>query len=120
MIENMIKSIPGIVPNFCDRCGSRYIKADLEVLNTNQEGFTCRIMCKNCGNIHLVQVSASMEGINARKLSVFSDFRSTKEIKSFTGSTRISAAEVLDVMHAMQKIKKLKDFWEILTNTSKE
>jgi len=120
MIENMIKSIPGLVPNFCDRCGSRYIKTDLEVLNTNQEGFTCRIMCRNCGNIHVVQVNLSMDGINARKLSVFSDFRSTKEIKSFTGSTCISPSEVLDVMHAMQKIKKLKDFWEVLSKSSKE
>lgn len=120
MIENLLKQIPNFIPNFCDRCGHKHAKNEVEFLNSNPKNIVARLVCKNCGNISLMQINANPEGINAKKTSVFSDISSRSEMKKFSGKSPVNVFEVADIIIAMKNVKKYEDLKKLIYENSSQ
>lgn len=116
-MENIIKQIPHLIPNFCDRCGARHVKSDLEILNSDLDKVTCRLVCRNCGNIYMLQVGTGSDGMSAKKASVFSDIKSQSEARLFSNKSPISSEEIVDVIIAMKSVRNFDDFRKLIVES---
>ncbi|MCS7317180.1 MAG: hypothetical protein NZZ41_02505 [Candidatus Dojkabacteria bacterium] len=110
MIDKFLKQIPNFIPNYCDRCGAKHSKADVEIVSNSSKNILARLVCKNCGNISMMQVNLSLDGINAKKTSVYSDISSKNEVNKFFGLDPISTIEVADVFMILKGVKSYNDF----------
>lgn len=112
--NQLLQNIPNFIPNFCDRCGAKHSKHDLEIVNKDPDRFVCRVMCSNCGNISLMQVNIMPDGgVNAKRASVISDIL-PNEISKFSNSPKIAEEEILDVMIALEKVNSIGDLEYLL------
>lgn len=111
--NQFIQNIPNFIPNFCDRCGAKHSRQDLEIVNRDPEKLVCRLSCGSCGNINLMQVNVMPDGaVNAKRASIISDI-SPVEVNKFSNSSKIAEDEILDVILALEDVKQIEDF-EIL------
>jgi len=101
--------MPGLLPNFCDRCGSRHEKSDLEVVSQDVDKVVCRLGCTNCGSSYMIHINSPAEGIVAAKKAAFKIDATPAEIKKFSLTDEINQEEILDVFIALKDVNTIKD-----------
>lgn len=107
------QQIASLMPHYCDRCGFKHSKADLEVITVDPERMVCRLECTSCKNIYIFQVNSSPDGvINTKKNSLKSDITGA-EIKKFTDVDEIITEEILDVVISLKKLETIEDFFQL-------
>lgn len=109
-INQILQQMPGLLPNFCDRCGAKHEKSDLEIVSQDFDKVVCRLGCINCGSSYMIHINSPAEGIVAAKKSAFKIDASVEEIKKFSMTDEINQDEILDVFMALKDVSTLKDF----------
>lgn len=90
-----------LIPHFCDKCGHRHSRSDLEIISRDQNGVAFRLDCHNCGNSYMMQFSNPVDGVAAgRKIMLKNDMNSS-EMKKFTEMGVMSKDELLDALNAL-------------------
>jgi hypothetical protein len=108
--NQILQQMPTLVPNFCDRCGAKHQKTDLEVVNQDMERIVCRVACSNCGTGYMIHINSPADGVVAAKKASYKSDISNSEIKKFSNTERIENEEILDVFIALKEVKTIKDF----------
>ena len=112
--SQLMHQMLSLMPQYCDKCGFKHNKADLEIVNSDSEKIVCKLECPNCKNMYLFHVNSPMEGIlSTRRASIKSDI-SGDEIKKFSNSEEIIDEEVLDVFIQLKDVKDIKDFNKVI------
>lgn len=111
---DILQQIASIIPAYCDRCGTRYERNDIDIINQESSGITCRIECKNCNNNYMMQINNPAEGIlSSKKASVKSDIN-VEEMRKFSNSEGIGNEEVLDAIIALDKVNNVNELEKLL------
>lgn len=106
----LMQQIASLMPHYCDKCGHKHLKGDLEVVNVDVDKIVCKLECTSCKNVYVFQVNSPSDGVvNTRKSSVKSDM-STDELKRFNEIEDIVSEEILDVYISLAEIETLEDF----------
>jgi len=105
-----MQQIASLIPPFCDKCGFRHNKNDMEVVNEENDKVVLKLECSNCKNVYIFHISSPMDGVlNARRAAFKTDI-SGYELKKFSNSDKIVNDEVLDVFIALKSIKNISEF----------
>lgn len=118
--SQLIQHIASLMPHYCDRCGARHEKGDLEIMTIDNEKVVCKLECSNCKNVYLFHVNSPSEGVVNTKRSALKTDISGAEIKKFSNSEDMVSEEVLDVLDALKNVKNLKDFDFLFPNSDSE
>lgn len=109
-INQILQQMPNLVPNFCDRCGARHTKSDLEVVSQDNERIICRIACTNCSTGYMIHINSPAEGVVAAKKASYKSDITTSEFKKFSNTDEIENDEILDVFIALKEVRTINDF----------
>ncbi len=108
--SQLMQQIASLMPHYCDRCGFKHTRGDLEIVNQEMDKVVCKLECINCKNVYLFHVNSPSEGmLNTKRASIKTDI-SGEEIKKFSNTDTIENDEVLDVFIAVQDINDISDF----------
>lgn len=108
-IQNLIQQMQNVIPSYCDKCGNKHDKKDLELISQEGTKASFRLSCSNCGNSYMVMVQSPMDGVfTARKVSGRKDL-TVNEIKKFSNLDSIDKEDILDAFIAIKDVKTLKD-----------
>lgn len=117
-MNNTTFNIPkNIIPQFCDRCGSKHQSTDLEIINSEDMQVTAKIDCSVCKATYLMHISMPMDGVVSGRKSLFKTDLSQGEVKKFSGVASIETEEILDSFIAMKKVKSFSDLSNLLSNS---
>jgi hypothetical protein len=106
----LMQQIASLMPHYCDKCGHKHLKGDLEVVNIDVDKIVCKLECTNCKNVYVFQVNSPADGVlNTKKSSIKSDMN-TDELKRFTEVDEIVSEEILDVYISLSAIETIEDF----------
>ncbi len=108
-MAQLLQQVSAIVPNFCDRCGTKHMKTDLEVIDRNSDKVVCKLSCNNCKNTYIIHVSTNSDGIISSRRAFKPDI-SSGEFQKFSKLERINNEEILDVFIALKGIDTMDDF----------
>lgn len=109
-INQLLQQIPHVMPNFCDKCGARHNKEDMEIVAQDQDKLSLRLTCNNCSSTYMIQIQSPSDGVlSARKTVSRSDI-SVGEMRKFVESEIIDNDEILDVVLALKNVATIKDF----------
>lgn len=109
-ISQLLQQIPNVIPSYCDKCGAKHNKEDVEIIAQDLDKMALRLTCTNCNTNYMIQVQSPSEGVlSAKKTSSRTDINSA-EIRKFTEFDAINNEEILDVHMAMKGVNNLKDF----------
>lgn len=115
--NQLLQQLKAILPNFCDKCGSKMDTEDLEILNNQADRATCRLTCKTCGNSYVMHAQTSIAGLPP--VMAIKDTISAPQIKSeltneekqkFSNMNQIHTDEIIDVFQSLKKVTSIKDF----------
>ncbi len=109
-INQILQQIPGLLPNYCDRCGMKHDKSDLEIVSQDNEKVVCRLGCTKCGSSYMIHINSPVDGIVAAKKSAYKVDVSPAEIKKFSLTEEINQDEILDVFIALKDVATIQDF----------
>jgi len=109
-INQLLQQMPNVVPNFCDKCGSRHSKEDVEIVAQEHDRISLRLTCTSCGSTYMIQVQSPAEGVVAARKTVSRSDISVGEMRKFIESETIDSEEILDVVLALKKVSTLGDF----------
>lgn len=105
-----MQQIASLMPHYCDKCGNKHQKGDLEVMNVDPEKIVCKLECANCKNVYVFQVSSPTDGVvNTKKSSMKSDMN-TEELRKLNDIDSIVTEEILDVYMSISQIETIEDF----------
>lgn len=113
--QNIMQHIHAIMPQFCDKCGTKYNSTDIEIMGSNSSRVTCKINCKNCGNNYMMQVNSPAEGVLAAKRAEFKSEMSAKEITKFSEADQIESDEIIEVHDQVKNMKTIKDLNKLIS-----
>ncbi len=116
-INQLLQQIPNVMPNFCDKCGNKHNKEDVEILGQDTEKLSLRLTCNNCNSTYMIQIQSPSEGVIAARKTVARTDISVGEMKKFVESENIDSDEILDVVLALKQVSTKKDF-EVLFSES--
>ena len=120
-MNNSPFNIPkNIIPQFCDRCGSKHHPTDMEIISSEDMQFIAKIDCHNCKATYMMHITMPMDGMVSGRKSLFKTDLSQGEVKKFTGVSNIENEEILDSFIAMKKIKSFSDLDTLLSSNSDE
>jgi len=108
--SQLMQQIASLIPSYCDRCGFRHSKSDMEIVNEENDKVVLKLECSNCKNIYLFHISSPVDGVLNAKRAPFKVDISAAELKKFSNSEKIMNDEVLDVFIAMKGVSNIKDF----------
>ncbi len=111
----IMQQILSIIPNYCDKCGSKHQKADLEVIESENSNLVCKLNCTTCKNVYMIHVTSTPDGVISAKGAKFKLDISDQEMKKFSGSDQIAKDEILDVFIALKEVQTLEDFDTLFT-----
>jgi len=111
-LNQLLQQMPQVVPNFCDKCGARHSKEDIEVLGMGheQDRISLRLTCENCKSIYMIQVQSPSEGVLAARKTITRSDISTGETMKFGEAEDIHVDEILDVVLALKHVSTISDF----------
>ena len=109
-INQILQQMPGLLPNFCDRCGIKHERSDLEIVSQDNDKVVCKLSCSNCGSSYMIHINSPAEGIVSAKKAAFKMDASMDEIKKFSLTDDINQEEILEVFMALKDVATLKDF----------
>lgn len=108
--QQLMQQILGLMPHFCDRCGSRHDRADLELMTADPEKVVCKLECNNCKNVYLFHVNTLTDGVlNTKRASIKSDVNGD-EMRRFSQAEQIENDEVLEVFSDIKEVSSISDF----------
>lgn len=108
--SQLMQQIASLMPHYCDKCGNKHLKGDLEVVNVDMDKIVCKLECTNCKNVYVFQVNSPVDGVlNTKKSSVKSDMN-TDELKKFSEVEEIISEEILDVYITLEAVETIDDF----------
>ncbi len=116
-IHQILQQMPAILPNYCDVCGSKHGKEDLELVTQENEKIVCRLACNTCGNVYMININSSIGGLAVRRAPFKADI-SAIEMKKFSNVDEINNEEILEVFIALKNIDNIKDFDTLFTKNS--
>lgn len=120
-MNNSSFNIPrNIVPQFCDRCGSRHEPDDLEIISSEEMQVTAKIDCKSCKATYMMHITMPMDGLVSGRKSLFKTDLSQGEVQKFAGTTNIDNEEILDSFIAMKTVGSYKDLEALISGDSDE
>lgn len=109
-INQILQQLPQVVPNYCDKCGAKHSKEELELIGQEQDKISLRLTCSACGSNYMIQIHNPSEGVFAARKTVSRSDVSVGEAKKFIESDNIDGDEILDVVLALKNVNTLKDF----------
>lgn len=109
-LNQLLQQIPNAMPNFCDKCGAKHNKEDMEIVAQDAEKLTLRLTCNNCSNTYMIQIQSPSEGVIAARKTVSRSDISVGEMRKFVESENIDNDEILDVVIALKGVSTIKDF----------
>lgn len=109
-INQILQQMPGLLPNFCDRCGIKHERSDLEIVSQDSDKVVCKLSCTNCGSSYMIHINSPADGVVSAKKAAFKMDASMDEIKKFALTDDINQDEILDVFMALKEVTTLKDF----------
>lgn len=92
------------VARFCDKCGTQYGLADVNIIQNTGVSSIIHFSCHNCKSRHIATLIVPL-GISNR-VSVNTDL-DVKEIKSFTSEKEISAQDILEIYTCLKNNPKV-------------
>ncbi len=108
-IQNLLQQMQNVIPNYCDKCGHKHDKADLELISQEGTKANFRLSCSNCGNSYMVMVQSPMDGVfTARKYNARKDLTAS-EISKFSRLESINKEEILDAFIAIKDVNTLEE-----------
>ena len=108
-IQQILQQMPAILPNYCDVCGSKHGKEDLELVTQENDKIICRLACNTCGNVYMININSSVGGLAVRRAPFKADI-SANEMKKFSNVDEINNEEILDVFIALKEVGSIRDF----------
>jgi malate/lactate dehydrogenase len=115
-LNQILQQISAIIPNYCDKCGSRYDRDDLEIVNQEMGTVTCRLDCKKCGNSYVMHISNPVDGMLAAKKANIKTDITADEMRKFSEVDKIDNEEILDVFIALKAVRNVNDLQDLLGN----
>lgn len=109
-INQILQQMPGLLPNYCDRCGVKHERNDLEVVSQDADKVVCKLSCSNCSSSYMIHINSPAEGIVSAKKAAYKMDASMEEIKKFSLTDDINQDEILDVFMALKDVNTLSDF----------
>lgn len=113
-LNNILQQISAIIPNYCDKCGSKHEKSDFEIINQDMNGITCRLDCKKCNNSYVMHINNPGDGMLAAKRANMRADITTEEMRKFSNVSEIEKDEVLDALIALKSVKNVEDLEDLL------
>jgi uncharacterized Zn finger protein len=110
MFSQISNIIPGLIPNYCDRCGIKHEKEDLELINQDREKAVYNLRCSSCGTKYIIQVNSPTDGVVAAKRTPFKSDITSDEFSKFSASKKIDDNEILDVYTSLEEVTTINDF----------
>ena len=112
-VPNLMQQVQSIVPNFCEKCGAKHMKTDLEVVERSLDKMVCKLSCTSCQNTYIIHLTASPEGLLTQRKSFKSDL-TQEEYKKFSNFQDIEKEEILDVFVAINSLESIDDLKNLL------
>lgn len=109
-IKNAMSSLNGVIPQYCDKCGTKHTDSDLEIVANDTHKAVCRLGCANCGNSYMIHVNMPMNGVFAAKRMAYNTDMNAREMKKFSNTSKIDQNEIIDVFTSLKDIKNIQDF----------
>lgn len=113
-VPNLLQQVHSMVPNYCDKCGAKHMKSDLEVVEKGGEKMTFKLGCNACKNTYIIHVSLTPEGLLTSRQSFKSDI-SDAEYEKFSNLEDIDPEEILEVFLALEGVDTLNEFQDLLS-----
>lgn len=113
-INQILQQISAIIPNYCDKCGTKYEKTDFEIVTQDMNGLTCRLDCKHCHNSYIMHINNPVEGMLAAKRAALKTDITTDEMRKFSSVDTIDNEEVLDAINALKSVNNVMDLEKLL------
>lgn len=108
--QQLMHQILGLMPHFCDRCGSRHDRTDMEVMNVDSDKIVCKLECNNCKNVYLFHVNTPQDGVLSTKRAAIKSDVSGEEMRKFSEVDQLQKDEVLEVFSDMKEVSSISDF----------
>lgn len=115
--NQLLQQLRAILPNYCDKCGSKMDAEDLEILSNQADRATCRLTCKTCGNSYVMHAQTSIAGLppvmaikDTLNTQIVKTELTTQEKEKFSQVTNIHTDEIIDVFQDLKKINSIEDF----------
>ncbi|MEP7103991.1 MAG: hypothetical protein ABI721_04765 [Candidatus Dojkabacteria bacterium] len=108
--SQLTQQLTALIPNFCDKCGAKHNKNDVEIINQDPNGISCRLDCHNCGNSYVMFLNSPSEGVLAGRKAVIKTDISNSEMRKYTNAEILDNNEILDALIALKEVKNIKDF----------
>lgn len=113
-LNNILQQISAIIPNFCDKCGTKYEKSDFEIINQDMNGIICRLDCKHCMTNYVMHINNPAEGMLAAKKANMKADITVEEMRKFSNSEKIDNEEVLDALIALKNVRNVSELENLL------
>lgn len=113
-IPQILGQLNNLVPAYCDKCGTKHVKADLEILEHTFDRVVCKLNCTACQNSYMIHVSMPTEGLISAKRAPTKTDISAMEYKKFSSSEKINQEEILDVFIALKDVQTVSDLEVLL------
>jgi uncharacterized Zn finger protein len=108
--KNVMNQLSAILPKFCDKCGHKHDSDDFDIVATEQNNATCKLSCKNCGNMYMMQVHSPAPGVLSAQKTGFKTEISSKEMDKFKEADQIHSDDIIDAYNGLKKVKTIDDF----------
>lgn len=113
--SQLTQQLTALIPNFCDKCGAKHNKTDIEIINQDFSGISCRLDCHNCGNSYIMYINSPSDGVLAGKKALLKTDINASEMKKFSNMERLDNNEILDALLALKNINDISDFNGLLS-----
>ena len=108
--SQLTQQLTALIPNFCDKCGTKHNKADIEIINQDPSGISCRLDCHNCGNSYLMYLNSPSDGVLSGRKAIIKTDISNSEMRKYTNADILEDNEILDVLITLKEVKNINDF----------
>lgn len=112
--QNTLNNLNNILPQFCDKCGTRYMQENIEMISQQQDKFTCKIQCGHCGNGFIMSINSPFPGAYAARRDPFRSEISSTEIKKFMAFDKIRPDDIISVFDKLKTVNTISDFNKLI------
>jgi hypothetical protein len=106
---NITQQMNMLMPQFCDKCGSKYLATDSETVSNMPGKSIMKLSCHSCGNSYMMHITSPVEGVVSAKRAEFKSEISASEINKFSRAFPIDSDEIIDLHKELKSIDKLDD-----------
>lgn len=112
--QSQIKNqVYAFLPNYCDKCGHRHEREDMEIINSDGDKLMCKLECSSCKTIYMFHINSPMDGMFSTKKAQLKSSLTGDEVRKFSDLEPVTQDEVLDTFIKTKEMNNLKDFKEL-------